>query len=371
MATKTEQDITLGNPDVVTKYKTASDIVSKTLKAIIEKCTPGANIMELCIFGDNLINESLKTVYVKSKVKKGIATPTSISVNSFVSNFSPLSGEPEAQTTLAKGDVAKIELGAQIDGFAAIVCHTVVVGATHQAPVVGKVADAMKAAHLASEACLRMFKAGKKSNQVSSIVKSISESHGCQPLEGMTSFEIAKDVLYGEKTVIINPSEEQKKGVSSFEFQEGEAYVVNVVVTTGEGKSKLADVKTSIFRKTKIQYQLKMKASRAFFSEVKNTYGDFGFNLRSFEDLQKARMGLHECLSHQVIEPFETRVSKDGEIVVSYSFTTLLMKNGPLKITGLDWDDALVKGEKKIDDEEIQALLNEEVRTKKPKKSKK
>ena len=44
---------------------------------------------------------------------------------------------------------------------------------------------------------------------------------------------------------------------------------------------------------------------------------------------------------------------KEDEIVAQFKFTTLLMPNGPLRITGLPFDVAQYESEKKIDDEEI------------------
>jgi methionine aminopeptidase len=48
-------------------------------------------------------------------------------------------------------------MGAHIDGFIAVVAHTVVVGVTE---VTGRKADAILAAHYASEAALRLVRPG-------------------------------------------------------------------------------------------------------------------------------------------------------------------------------------------------------------------
>ena len=57
-------------------------------------------------------------------------------------------------------DVVKIDLGAHIDGFIAVVAHTFVVGATKDKKVTGKKADVITAAHMAAEAALRLVKGG-------------------------------------------------------------------------------------------------------------------------------------------------------------------------------------------------------------------
>lgn len=54
------------------------------------------------------------------------------------------------------------DLGAHVDGFIAVVAHTVVLGASENNKVKGKKADVMMAAHFASEAALRLLKAGNE-----------------------------------------------------------------------------------------------------------------------------------------------------------------------------------------------------------------
>ena len=169
------------------------------------------------------------------------------------------------------------------------------------------------------------------------------------------------------------------------------------------------------------------------------------FNIRSLEDEKKARLGVLECVSHRLIEPFQVLQEKEGkysaglffvcvwgwslpskrgswkkklktlisayqlrirnpllrnwfgfqnwpkywadsgyglptldtihdfsiwlrigsnnppfqcvivgEYVAQFKFTVLLMPNGPLKITGLPFDEATVKSEHSIQDVEIQ-----------------
>lgn len=49
-----------------------------------------------------------------------------------------LSSDPLSSQTLAKDDVVKLHLGAQIDGFAAISAETIVIGASAENPVTGR-----------------------------------------------------------------------------------------------------------------------------------------------------------------------------------------------------------------------------------------
>ena len=89
----------------------------------------------------------------------GIAFPCCISVNNCICHYSPLNSEPD--TTLQIGDMVKIDLGAHIDGFIAVVAHTIVVSDIKE-KVTGRKADVMVAAHLCAEAALRLVKPGNE-----------------------------------------------------------------------------------------------------------------------------------------------------------------------------------------------------------------
>lgn len=45
--------------------------------------------------------------------------------------------------------------------------------------------------------------------------------------------------------------------------------------------------------------------------QVKKKYGNMPFNLRNFEEEAKAKMGVVECVSHKLIEPFQVLYEKN------------------------------------------------------------
>ena len=126
----------------------------------------------------------------------------------------------------------------------------------------------------------------------------------------------------------------QAKDREIHEFKQHEVYAVDVLLSTGDGKNQEKDAKTTVFKKTGLTYMLKMKTSREFFSQVGKSYGPMPFNLRNCEEEKKARMGVVECVKHQVLQPFHVLYEKDGAFVAQFKFTVLLMPNGPMKITG-------------------------------------
>lgn len=361
---------TIADDLVVTKYKMAAEIVNKVLKEMIEACKPGASIRELCILSDKKLTDETNKAFKKDKkVLKGIAFPTCISCNNCVCHFSPLLSEPDLN--LADGDLVKIDLGAHIDGFIAVVAHSFVVSASADNPVTGRKADVMMAAHLASEAALRLVKPGTDNIEVTETINKVADSFECKPVEGMASHQLEQNIIDGEKTILQSLSEAQSKEHNTFSFGLHEVYAVDVLISTGDGSNKEKDAKTVIFKKTDMTYMLKMKTSREFLSQVTKSHGSMPFNLRSFEDEKKARMGVVECAKHNVVQPFHVLYEKEGNFVAQFKFTVLLMPNGPSKITGLPIDTSLYKSEKKIEDNEILTLLKQSANPKAAKKKKK
>jgi len=371
MGDKVENDLpTIADDLVVTKYMMAAEIVNKVLKELVDASKAGESARDMCILGDKRLAEETSKAFKKDKkLLKGIAFPTCISVNNCICHYSPLVSE--ADTIFADGDMVKIDMGAHIDGFIAVVAHTVVVGASAESPVSGRKADALLAAHLASEAALRLVKPGNETYDVTDVVGKVGEAFECKPVEGMLSHQLEQNRIDGEKTIIQNPSEAQRKEHEKYEFALHEVYAVDVLISNGEGQGREKEAKITVYKKTDETYMLKMKTSREFFSKVNKQFGSMPFNLRSMEDEKKARMGVVECVAHKLIEPFQVLYDKEGTRVAQYKFTVLLMPNGPHKITGLPFDESLCKSEKSIIDEEILKLLKTSANPKAAKKKKK
>ena len=347
---------TIAEDLVVTKYKLAGEIVNKTLKALIDICVADASVREICIKGDSLITEETGKVYKKEKdLKKGIAFPTCISVNNCVCHYSPTKNDPDY--ILKSGDLVKIDLGAHIDGFIAVAAHTIVVGASADKKVTGRKADVTLAAYYAVQVALRLLKAGNVNYSITDAVQQVAEFFKCKPIEGMLSHELKQFKIDGEKTIIQNPSEAQRKEHDKCTFEKHEVYAVDVIVSTGEGIGRERDAKVSIYKKTDENYMLKLKASRALIAEVKSKYGNMPFNIRHFEEETKARMGAVECVSHKMIEPFQVLYEKPSEYVAQFKHTVLMMPNGANLVTGLPFAEENYASEYSIGDDEFKELL--------------
>jgi len=353
-----EEELTIADDYVVTKYKMAGQMNDKVLKTLIPMCSAGANVRDICKFGDEQITKEAERVFKREKeMLKGIAFPTCISVNNCVCHYSPLDSEKDV-IELADGDVVKIDLGTHIDGFIAAAAHTFVVGASKDNPVTGKKADAIKAAHNMSEAAIRLVKPGNKTAPVTEAWNKIAKDFNCTPVVGMLSHQLKQNSINAEKTIISNPNEKLKQDHEENEFEVHEVYALDNFASTGDGNARETGTRTTVFKRNPdIVYQLKMKASRALFSEIEKKHDTMCFNLRGLDDEKKSKMGVVECVKHGVCTPFPVIYEKDNEVVAQFKYTTLLMPNGPLRITSSFYDASVIKSELDVNDVEMKVIL--------------
>ncbi|CAG8512558.1 11890_t:CDS:2 [Ambispora gerdemannii] len=367
----TAEPLTTENHEVINKYTTAADISNRVLKKVVSAAVDGAKIIELCKLGDKEIEDSVKVLYVKQKIPKGIGFPTCVSVNNIICHFSPLPSDPEAVETLKNGDLVKIQLGAQIDGYAAITATTVVVGATKENPVTGRKADVITAAHLAAEAAIRLIRPGLVNMAVTETIQKIARAFDTNSVEGMLSHQLEKNEIEGKKQIILNPNEGQRREFERIEFAEHEVYGVDILISTGEGKPKNSRARTTVYKKTDTTYSLKMKTSREVLNEIRVKFGSFPFPLSLLTDEKKARLGIQECATHELVSSYHVYQEKEDEYVAQFFFTVILTKNGPLRITNTLYDPDVIKSDKKLEDEEIKKLLATNLRPSKKKNKKK
>jgi curved DNA binding protein len=323
------------------------------LGRLIKKVTVGSKIFELCLWSDSQIYEELSKVYNKKPTFKGLAFPTTISVNEVCGYNAPLQ---EDSTTIKEGDLVKLELGAHIDGFAAFAGHTIVVQSDKNAPITGKKADVILAAYKSAQAALRLMKPGHSNNEVTEVIQKISNAYEVSPLEGVLSHELKKHLIDGNKVIINKETFEQR--VDPQEFAVHDVFALDVFVSSGEGKPKESDLRCTVYKRALDRsYNLKIKQSRQFFNDVLDRYPSFCFSLNSFEDPITARIGIKECLEHELLVPFPVLVEKPGTFVAQFKFTVMITKGKTTALTGLPLDESQFKTEHEIKDQAILDLL--------------
>merc|ERR1711907_91580 len=335
-----EEILDITTPEVLAKYRLSAEIANRTLKSIAAKCTEGTSILELCCLGDDLITEECSKVHNKGKAKvgakdKGVAFPTCISVNEIAGHNS---AQPGDDAVLAEGDLVKIDLAVHIDGWIAAVAHTVMVG-DPAAPISGRKGDVVMAAAVAAEAALDAIKPGVKNTAITPIFQKAAEAYGVNVVEGVLSHQTKRFVIDGNK-VILSKAVPGEQTVDEEEFELNDVIVIDVLMSTGDGKPMEKDEKKQTVYKRAVdqQYNLKMKVSREIFSKITSMHPTLPFSLREYmsEDAGgsgRARLGMKECLEHDLFHTYPVLEEKEGEFVAQFKFCVMLTEEGTQRIT--------------------------------------
>jgi|ERR1711865_371506 len=366
-----EEVLDMSSPEVLAKFRLAAEIANKALKMLMEKCVVGAPIIEICALGDAFIVEECGKVHSKGKGKvepkdKGVAFPTCISVNEIAGHNSPLVTD---EAVLAAEDLVKIDLAVHIDGWIASVANTIDLS---EGPISGRKGDVVMACAVAAEAALAALKPGVENSTITAIFDKVAKAYNVNVVEGVLSHQMKRFVIDGNKVIIskVVPGEQQ---VDEEKFEENDVIAMDVIMSTGEGKPTEKDEKKqTVFKRAVDQnYNLKMKVSREIFSQITNDHATLPFTLRDY-DASRARLGMKECMAHDLFNVYPVLEEKEGEFVAQIKFTAMVTPEGAQRVTG-----GLLPAcepEAKCEDEELNAVYAAAVAKdakKKAKKSKK
>mmetsp|Transcript_52224 Transcript_52224/g.119136 ORF Transcript_52224/g.119136 Transcript_52224/m.119136 type:complete len:395 (+) Transcript_52224:87-1271(+) len=369
-----DDEFDLSNSDVCTKYREAGRIANLALQGIKGQVKEGATIGSLCKFGDTVIAQLCSAIYQKKvngkAIDKGVAFPTCVSVNEVVCHNCPLESDAEGLVALKAGDLVKVDLAVHIDGFIVAVADTLKCDAapTPESPLAGEEGNLFRAAHFMQEVASKLVRPGRSNEEVTMAWEKIAESFGVSLVEGTLSHQMKRYVIDGNKVIIGKRDHTMKVDPVTFELNE--VYCVDVGLSTGDGKCKQSETRTTVFKRAVDKsYRLKMKASRYLFNEVNNKFPTLPFTLRAFDDEKSARMGVVECQKHELVTPYPVLHEKEGAQVVHFKFTLLLLPSGTVRVTDQSVDPACYATDKEVC-EETKAILAMSSKTNKKKKKK-
>jgi len=331
-----EQTADVGN---VNKYKKAGLIAVQVLNEIVSQIIVGKNIGELCKYGNELI---LKKVGSEG----GIAFPVCISIGreagNCVSNY-----------VLKDRDLAKVELAVHIGGFPAVVGFTVVVGDGTE--LEDKKKKVIRGVIEASREIFEIMTPGRTNFDIKKILEKKAKEYDCSlPIcnengivPGIFSYQISKGVLngynededqYPHNSILCRDNPNYDFSMRESEFEEGEVYAIDVMMTTGSGRLNAIGIPTQIFKRSwEVREQLKLKSSKSSLA----LFGAEKFP-KFIEGDNRIKLGLKECLSKKLLEPYPIVGEKEGEHIARIKFTVLVEKK-PLLICGKPANQELVK----------------------------
>eukprot|EP00388_Colpodella_angusta_P010996 GDKJ01028392.1.p1 GENE.GDKJ01028392.1~~GDKJ01028392.1.p1 ORF type:complete len:378 (-),score=112.29 GDKJ01028392.1:73-1179(-) len=352
------EELDISNPAVCTKYTTAAEVVNRTLKDVVAMCVDGAKIIDICVFGDNQLETEFGKLYNKKGTDgefplKGIAYPVCITVNELCGAFSPVPWEAaDAAKTLKSGDLVKIDIGGHIDGYPVIAGHSFVIGTSE---VQGRVAELLECIKTLNEVIHRLVRPGNKSTQVTKAIEQVCTVYGVTPVKGIYSHEMQQHILDGPNAfpAVNTPGDRCEE----FEFKLNQVFGIDVAVSTGTGKLKLSECKTTVYKRDlSQQFGLRTQTARAFIHELQKKCPTMAFSMRHFEE-KMVRIGVAQACQHELLEMFTVNTEAAGEYVAQTKMTLAILPSGTKKFGGLAFTENNTSAGAKDLPEEIKAIL--------------
>lgn len=214
---------------------------------------------------------------------------------------------------------------------------------------------------------------GATNTAVTDVIQKVATAYGVNPIQGVLSHEMRHGIIDGGKVIALSNADPEHK-VDEFAFEVNTVYSLDIIFSTGEGKTRELDPRPTIFKiAPESSYQVKMKASKAVVSDAIRRFSYLPFTARAFQDEKDKRkgsealLGISECTKHGLMHPYPVLYEREGAALAQVKYTVLLLPGGALKVTGLTVP-AYVKSEKEVP-EEIKTILATEPFVSKAKKA--
>ena len=143
--------------------------------------------------------------------------------------------------------MVKIDLGCHIDGYISVAAHTLIVPQNDKDKVTesdDEMGNVAVAAYNAMLVAVSTIKSGGKNEDVATAVERVAKHYGVSPISSVCMHQMKRFVIDGVKEVALHsptPDELKEFGedkVPACEFEQAEVYVIDVAMSTCDGRAK-------------------------------------------------------------------------------------------------------------------------------------
>ena len=196
------------NDEVYEAYREAGALAKKMLHQGAELVKVGASLLEMVEVTEAMVVEE----------GADLAFPLNISFNEAAAHDTAMPGD---ERTFSSGDLVKVDLGVQIDGYIADTALTVDLG-DH--------ADLVEASRAALEAAIAVVRPGITTGEIGTIIQATIEEYDYKPVANLTGHGLGHYDLHASPTI---PNIAMAGGAV---IEEGMVFAIEPFATTGSGR---------------------------------------------------------------------------------------------------------------------------------------
>jgi methionyl aminopeptidase len=210
----------------VSKVDAVDSMSDKIEKDVVEKYDKARQISEgVTLFSKPMLKEGALVLEIADKIEGkikalggGIAFPVNISINQNAAHYTPDIGD---SIVLKEGDIVKVDIGAQVDGYIWDSAFSVCVGKTTH-PLI-------QTAEKSLQESLKLIKPGQRIMDISEVVESVIEKEGFNPVRNLCGHGLDRYVQHAHLSI------PNGRNNMTEELQPGQAIAMEVFVTDGGG----------------------------------------------------------------------------------------------------------------------------------------
>ena len=195
------------NNEDIKKFREAGQIAGKALRFGLALIKPGASLLDVSV----AVEEEIR------RLGGAPAFPAQISLNHVAAHYCAL---PDDSTRFMEGDVAKLDVGAHVDGYVGDTAGTVSLGPS------GMLVEASRQAR---DSALEIIAPGVPIREVGNVVNSTILSMGFKPVSNLTGHAVGVYRVHGEPQIPNVPDRNRAC------FEKGQVLAVEPFATTGKG----------------------------------------------------------------------------------------------------------------------------------------
>ena len=289
------------NDEILEKYIAAGKLAATILKESALEIRVGRSYLELV--------ES-----VEARVKNegaDLAFPLNVSLNEDAAHDTASTGD---ERIFAKGDVVKLDLGVQIDGYIADTATTVDLGNNELL---------LEASREALEAAIKLVRPGVTTGELGAAVEKEILSRGYRPIANLTGHGLDQYVAHTDPTI---PNISIHGGTV---LEEGMAIAIEPFATTGSGR---VGEKTRVEIYSQIaEKPVRIPSARAVMEQISPLRG-LPFSRRSLND-KKKDLTLLGLARSRIVHGYPVLSDIPGSLVSQHEHTLIVTAEGCIVTT--------------------------------------
>ena len=280
------------NDDIFEKYHDAGALAAKILRHGAQSIRIGGSYLELV--------ESIEEEVREEGAE--LAFPLNLSLNEDAAHDTASPGD---ERIFVKGDVAKLDLGVQIDGYIADTATTIDLGNNSLL---------LDASEQALESAIKAVRPGATAGELGAAIQREIEGRGYRPISNLTGHGLDRYILHRSPTI---PNVGINGGVT---LEEGMVFAIEPFASTGSGhvgEKTRKEIYSQISQKP-----VRTPAARTIMNAIKDRHGlPFARRWLSGKKLDIALPGL---VRSQVLHAYPVLSDIPGSLVSQHEHTVIV-----------------------------------------------